>query len=44
MYKAKKFPNDLKIADITHMFKKQDSLDNINFRPISILPTVSKIF
>ena len=42
--KQNKFPNVLKIADITPIFKKDDPLDNTNYRPISILPTVSKIF
>ena len=39
-----KFPNELKIVDITPTFKKDDPLDKTNYRPISILPTVSKIF
>ena len=42
--KQNKFPNELKIADITPIFKKEDPLDKTNYRPISILPTVSKIF
>ena len=42
--KQNKFPNELKIADITPIFKKDDPLDKTNYRPISILPTVSKIF
>ena len=42
--KQNKFPNELKIADITPIFKTEDPLDKINYRPISILPTVSKIF
>ena len=42
--KQNKFPNEQKIADVTPIFKKEDPLDKINYRPISILPTVSKIF
>ena len=42
--KQNKFPNELKIADITPMFKKEDPLDKTSYRPISILPTVSKNF
>ena len=42
--KQNKFPNEIKIADITHKFKKEDSLDKTNHRSTSILPTVSKIF
>ena len=42
--KQNKFLNELKIADITPIFKNEDPLDKSNYRPISILPTVSKIF
>ena len=42
--KQNKFSKELKIADITPIFKKEDPLDKTNYRPISILPTVSKIF
>ena len=42
--KQNQFPNELKIADITPTFKKEDPLDKTNYRPISTLPTVSKIF
>ena len=42
--KQNKFPNELKITDVTPIFKKEDPLDKTNYRPISILPTVSKIF
>ena len=41
--KQSKFPNELKIADITPMFIKEDPLDKTNYRPISMLPDVSKI-
>ena len=42
--KQNKFPNELKIADITPIFKKENPLDKTNYRLTSMLPTVSKIF
>ena len=42
--KQNKFPNELKIAAITPIFKKEDPLDKTNYRPISRIPTVSKFF
>ena len=42
--KESKFPNKLKIADITPIFKKQDQLDKTSYRPIITVPTVSKDF
>ena len=38
------FPNNLKVADITQIFKKGNSTLEKNYRPVSILPVVSKIF
>ena len=38
------FPQSLKLADITPVYKKNDSLDKTNYRPVSILPVVSKFF
>ena len=38
------FPEELKWADITPVFKKGDRTDRSNYRPISILPTFSKVF
>ena len=38
------FPNDLKLANVTPVFKKNDKLDLGNYRPVGILPTMSKIF
>ena len=35
---------DLKLANITPTHKKDDITDKNNYRPISILPTVSKLF
>ena len=42
--KKKEFPIELKAADITPIFKKEDPLNKKNYRPVSILPTISKIF
>ena len=39
-----KFPDKMKIAKITPLFKKDDKHDFSNYRPISILPSMSKIF
>ena len=38
------FPNELKEADVTPLFKKGDPNYKGNFRPISVLPACSKIF
>ena len=38
------FPEELKLADVTPVFKKNDSTKVQNYRPISVLPTVSKAF
>ncbi len=40
----KKFPSRLKCADLTPIFKKLDCISVKNYRPVSILPVVSKIF
>ena len=39
-----KFSSELKLADIVPAFKKEDSTLNENYRPISPLPVISKIF
>ena len=38
------FPQNLKLADITPVYKKNDPLDKTNYRPISTLSLVSKFF
>ena len=37
------FPNKLKLADVPPIFKKVPSPAK-NYRPVSVLPTASKIF
>ena len=38
------FPPNLKNSDVTPTFKKDDRLLKENYRPISILPTLSKVY
>jgi len=38
------FPTELKLADITPLFKKGDPKNKANYRPISLLPLISKIY
>ena len=37
------FPNALKMADITPAHKKEETTNKENYRPVSILPSISKI-
>ena len=39
-----KFPNSLKNASITPVHKKGDPKDKVNYRPVSVLPLLPKIF
>ena len=38
------FPNKMKIAKVFQIFKNEEKSDPSSYRPISILPTMSKIF
>ena len=38
------FLENLKLGDATLVFKKKDHLDKTNYRPVSALPTASKVF
>ena len=39
-----KFPDSLKLANITPVLKKDEPTNKENYRPVSILPLISKIF
>ena len=38
------FPEKLKAAQVFPLFKKNNILDKSNYRPISVLPTISKFY
>jgi hypothetical protein len=38
------YPDDMKKAEIAPLFKKKDDMSKDNYRPVSILPTFSKVF
>ena len=38
------FPDDLKHVDVTPIHKKKDKSDKTNYRSVSILPNISKIY
>ena len=38
------FPDQMKCAEVSPIFKKNDKLNKKNFRPVSILTSISKIF
>ncbi len=43
-FQSSTFPDSLKIAQVVPVHKKNSTLDKGNYRPVSILPIVSKIF
>ena len=44
MLKTGNFPDNLKLADITPVFKKKNTLHKVNYRPVSTLPNISEVF
>ena len=44
MLSTANFPDNMKLANIAPVFKKKDSLQKENFRPVGILSAISKIF
>ena len=43
MFECSEFPEKLKLADVSPIFKADDSTLKFNFRPISVLPALSKV-
>ena len=39
-----KFPDSVKLANITPVHKKDEPTDKENYRPVSVLPLLSKVF
>ena len=37
------FPNELKPVDVIPIHKKKDKFDKTSYRPVSIIPNISKI-
>ena len=44
MIKSSSFPHILKLAEVTPVYKKKDKFLKENYRPISVLPALSKVF
>ena len=38
------YPDSLKLAEVSSQFKKNDNLDKMNYRPVSILTAISKVY
>ena len=38
------FPDRMKLADVSSLYKKNDYLKKDNYRPVSVLPSLSKIY
>ena len=38
------FPDSLKLDEVSFQLKKEDSLNKINYRPVSVLVAMSKIY
>ena len=43
-FETRKFPDALKLAEVIPVYKKKDVLNQENYRPISLLSYMSKIF
>ncbi|XP_060075891.1 uncharacterized protein LOC132555559 [Ylistrum balloti] len=43
-FQSSTFPSQLKMAQVVPVYKKKDAMDKQNYRPVSILPCISKKF
>ena len=41
---VREFPDIMKLADVSSLYKKHDNLKKDNYRPVSVLPSLSKIY
>ena len=41
---TRQFPSNLKMTEVTPEFKKNNPLSKENYRPVSVLPIISKVF
>ena len=39
-----KFPSELKMGDVISIFKNDDPFEKANYRPMSLLPSLSKVY
>ena len=44
MLKSGIFPDNLKLADITPVSKRKNLSHKVNYRPVSVLSSISKVF
>ena len=44
MLKTGNFSDNLKLAEITPVFKKKNPLHRVNYRPVSVLSGISRVF
>ena len=44
MLKTGNFPDNLKLADITPVFKKKNPFHKVNYRTVSVFLSISKLF
>ena len=43
-FSNQEFPDELNLADVTPMYKKDNSNKSKNYSPVSVLPVVSNVF